>query len=499
MIAHSFFIGLATVLFETAASATFLTRWSAADLPYVYIAAAVLNAVSGLAYARIRTKVPFASLMQGTLWILFALVVGIHAAHARTDGALVAFGALVAYRVISSLTDLEYWAVASRVFDIGQARRLFGVIGTGEVVARALGAFSVPLLVRTGRVDDLMLWSAGSLACCVLVLREIFAHRLPVASRQPRSDEASREAGKRYIALVILVALLATCGKYFVDWAFLQHVARLGRDERELATLLGIVAGVSQTVSLLLRVFVSRRLLARVGIRIGVVILPVAQAVCTLLLLTAGHLGSAGAVLAFVVVNQGLYKALKHPIDNAAFKVLYQPLAAARRLAAQISVEVVFTPLVVALAALLMLVFARRYDDVRFGYVLLVVFAAWTVAALRAGRAYERMLVVALRPSRRPEPPSVDVGREHLRDELHAEVRRCMLLRDPTELAESRARVLVLLSHLYDHDAIFRVSAHLAHPSREKRALARELLEVLLRREDRAVLSCLVTPERSDA
>lgn len=495
MIAHSFFIGLATVLFETAASATFLACWSAADLPYVYIAAAVLNAGCGLAYAQLRKKVRFAALMQGTLWTLLALVVGIRTAHAWTNGALVAFGALVVYRVISSLTDLEYWAVASRMFDIGQARRLFGVVGTGEVVARALGAFSVPLLLHLGSVDNLMLWSAGSLACCVLVLREILRQEPATVSRQPPPDEAGRAASERYIALVIAVALLGTCGKYLVDWAFLQHVARVGTDARELATLLGVVAGVSQTVSLLLRVLVSRRLLARFGIRVGVVILPVAQALCTLLLLAAGHLHAPAAVLAFVVVNQGLYKALKHPIDNAAFKVLYQPLAAAQRLAAQISVEIVFTPIVVLAVGVFMLVFARRDDDVTFGYVLLGIFALWTITALRAGRRYEHMLAEALRPSRAPVRAPLDVDRERLRDELHLEARRCVLLRDPAELAASRARLLDLLSHLYDHDAIHRVAAHLAHPSREKRALARELLDVVLRREDHAVLTCLTTPE----
>ena len=43
--------------------------------------------------------------------------------------AWVAFAGLVSYRIISSLTDLEYWAVASRIYDVRQAKRLFGLIG----------------------------------------------------------------------------------------------------------------------------------------------------------------------------------------------------------------------------------------------------------------------------------------------------------------------------------------------------------------------------------
>lgn len=506
MIAHSFFVGLTTVLFETAASATFLSRWSAADLPFVYIVAAVLNAGCGVVYSRLRTRVPFATLMYGTLGALLLLVLGVRIAHAAVTGPFIAFGALVIYRLVASLTDLEYWAVASRIFDIGQARRLFSVVGTGEVVARAAGAFSIPLLVMHGGVANLMLWSAGSLGGCLLVLPIILAEA-PVPARafgdsrpvEPATDPETR----RYLGLVVAVAVLATFGKYFVDFSFLEHLDRLAMNEKELATLLGVVAGVTQTLSLLLRVFVSRRILARIGVRRAVLVLPIAQALATAGVIAAASVRAPAVVFAFVLVNQGLYKALKHPIDNAAFKVLYQPLAAAQRLAAQIRVEVLITPLAVTAAAVVMLFFAHRYDDGRFAGLLLVVFACWTVAARAAGRRYEGMLALALRPSR--DPPS-DIGSAYdaarpnptdmvelarLRDALHLETRRAMLLRDPGELAEARSRILELLAVLYERDTIRRVEAHLGHPSREKRALARELLEVLLRREDRAVLACL--------
>ena len=48
MAAHSFSMGCATVFFETAASATFLARFAPSYLPWVYIAAAVVNTVTGV-------------------------------------------------------------------------------------------------------------------------------------------------------------------------------------------------------------------------------------------------------------------------------------------------------------------------------------------------------------------------------------------------------------------------------------------------------------------
>ena len=63
MLAHAFAMGVGTVFFETAASALFLAHFGAPLLPYVYIAAAVLNTLTGLVYPRVQERVPFARLM----------------------------------------------------------------------------------------------------------------------------------------------------------------------------------------------------------------------------------------------------------------------------------------------------------------------------------------------------------------------------------------------------------------------------------------------------
>ncbi|MEA2751876.1 MAG: hypothetical protein QOI41_6019, partial [Myxococcales bacterium] len=202
-----------------------------------------------------------------------------------------------------------------------------------------------------------------------------------------------------YLAVVVAVAVLATFGKYFVDFAFLEQISTVSKGEVELASLLGLFSGLTQTLSLLTRVFVSRPLLARLGIRVGVLILPIAHAVCTLLTILAGVFGPSAAVFWLVIGNQGIYKSLKHPIDNASFKVLYQPLKPEQRLGVQIAVEIIFSPAVVGIAGGVMLLFSSgmHYDPVLFSGVLLVVFVAWAFAARAAGRGYARKLVEMLR------------------------------------------------------------------------------------------------------
>lgn len=409
MTAHSFFMGCATVFFETAASASFLARFESRLIPWVYLAAAVVNIVTGSIYARVQKRASFAGLMKGTLWFLLGLVVTVRLGFALSSLAWVAFAGLVSYRIISSLTDLEYWAVASRIYDVRQAKRLFGLVGTGEVVARIAGSFSVPLLVHLGGVSNLLVLSAGSLALCLFLVGRVLhgvtgAHAPPPAPTEA-APRASLRDGLReivaspYLRVVVAVAILATFGKYFVDFAFLEQVSTISKGEAQLATMLGIFSGLTQTLSLLTRLFVSRPLLSRLGIRVGVLILPLAHAVCTLLTILIGVFGPSGAVFWLVIGNQGIYKTLKHPIDNASFKVLYQPLKPEQRLGVQIAVEIIFSPAVVGVAGAVMLLFSSgmRYDPVVFSAVLFVVFASWVYAARMAGRGYARKLVEMLR------------------------------------------------------------------------------------------------------
>ncbi|MGE0455174.1 MAG: Npt1/Npt2 family nucleotide transporter [Vicinamibacteria bacterium] len=409
MTAHSFFMGVSTVFFETAASALFLARFEKQHLPWVYVAAALLNVAAGAAYTKARERTGFRQLMVGTLGVLFVSVLCVRLGLAISDAAWLVFGALVWYRVLSILTDLEYWAVAARIYDVRQAKRLFGLVGSGEVVARILGSFSVPLFVAFVGVPNLLLLSAAGLLGCVALLVAVLKRHeaaAPLAAptrRGRRAAPGSLRSQLRavladpYLAIVVGLAVLAVFGKYFVDFAFLEQMQSRYRDVGNLAGFFGIFSGATQALSLLTRVFLSGPLLTRYGIRVGLLVLPLTHVLCSLALVAAG--GEPALLFWLVIANQGIYKTLKHPIDNPSFKVLYQPLKSEQRLAAQIAVETIFTPVTIGVAGGVMLLFSAvlEYDPARFAWVLLASFAAWVWLARRAAAAYGRSLLDVLK------------------------------------------------------------------------------------------------------
>lgn len=466
MVGHSFFMGTSTVFFETAASALFLSQFERQTLPWVYVAAAALNIVTGAVYSWLRERASFSRLMAGTLLFLLLSVGAFRVGLALGAAAWLVFALLVWYRVLSILTDLEYWAVAARLYDVRQAKRLFGLIGTGEVVARIVGAFSVPLFVQRVGVPNLLWLSAAGLSMCLLLLLPVLRLVPGAETPAPRAARGERGAlqqmravgGDSYLRVVTAIAVMAVFGKYFVDFAFLEQMSARYSDVKNLAGFFGIFSGLTQGLSLLTRLLVSRPLLERFGIRTGLLVLPLVQLLCTLLIVANGALGDSDSALVFwlVIANQGVYKTLKHPIDNPAFKVLYQPLRAEQRLAAQISVEVIFTPLTIGIAGGIMLLMSTliRYDPVRFAYVLLANFALWTLVARRGSRAYQGALHEVLRrrivddaPFTLNDATSVALLRSKLVGGTPAEVIFALHLLERAEYAGTASALLERLDH----------------------------------------------------
>ncbi len=470
MLLHSFFTGTSTVFFETAASALFLAHYEAAYLPYVYLLAAMVSIAAGLAYTRAKERVAFAPLMTGTLVLMLAMTCVLRVGLTLGEVGWLLFAMMVAYRLLSMLTDLEYWAVAARLYDVRQSKRLFGLVGSGEVAARVAGSFSVPLLVSFLGVANLLWISASGLGVCLAIL-VLILHRFPdvesragdeVDSEKSRDRKPILSFSSSYLKAIFILSFFAVLGKYFVDFAFLSEMQTRWREVETLASFFGVFSGVTQVVNLGIRMMVSGRLLNRFGILVGLLVLPAAHFLCTLAILSAAAVPIPAAIFWLAIGNQGLYKTLKHPVDNPSFKVLYQPLPRRDRLAAQIGVEVIVTPIAIALAAALMILFghAALATTAPFASLMLLNFAGWAAAAFFAFREYRKALVKAL------EKRTLDRTEFFLEDEQSITLVRAKL---SSERADEVIFALDLLQRI-DHPSLPRhFQELLAHPSPDVR------------------------------
>jgi len=64
---------------------------------------------------------------------------------------------MIWFEVVWALTSLEFWGLAGRLMNLRQGKRLFGLIGSGDMVATVIGGFSMSYFVASS-LSAVRLW-----------------------------------------------------------------------------------------------------------------------------------------------------------------------------------------------------------------------------------------------------------------------------------------------------------------------------------------------------
>lgn len=403
MFAHSALLGITWVFYETVSDTLFLSRYGAENLPLIYLAAPFASVSAAVLYTRLEARLSLQTLFVGLLGTLLATMLLLRVGLALPWAGPAIVTLRIGYDVMYLLADLEYWALAGQLFDLRQGKRLYGVIGSGEVLAGIIGGFSVPLLTRFLNLPNLLFISFGAMGLCLFVLVRIFRSRPHAPAGPAAADEA--DAGERlplralfrnrYLLLILAVYGLFILAYYFLDFAFYDEVESRYDNEKELAAFLGTFRAVSGLVHLVVQAFLFGWLLNRFGVKSGLLGLPVVLAVGGGLLSLLGMTGAGLTVLFWiVVVTKLLGEVLGRSLQEPSVRILYQLLPSGQRMALQAMVEGIFGAGVSGLAGLLLLVGTNLFDfgavEVSYGLVLLA--AAWILITLALYRTYAAVL-----------------------------------------------------------------------------------------------------------
>ena len=197
LVGASFLLGLALVLFYGAGNAVFLTRFDVTALPWVYIVNAVVVIVVGLTYgawsaARARRPRACSGSPRAMTVSVPACGCGRRCPRATPWPSSLA----VWFRLLFIFAVLGLWEIASVVFDIRQAKRLFAAVALGMMLAFVVGGdrhaaahgdarHRQPRRDRGGLLHALH--ASTSVACCVAT-RSARDHDAETAAPATRRD-----------------------------------------------------------------------------------------------------------------------------------------------------------------------------------------------------------------------------------------------------------------------------------------------------------------------
>lgn len=396
LFAYLFLIIAAMVIGKTARDTLFLDSFKASDLPYADLAVAVLVGFVVAIYVRIGRHADLRALLIGSL-VLFGVNCILFWAIAHFAAAPWIFPVFYIWvGVVGVLTPAQVWTLANYVLTTRQAKRMFGLVGSGAIAGWIFGGLLTKNIARTFGTETLVLAMAlAFLACGVLVVfiwrqrQASFALDLEdekkEAENRPRNMRESlmlvaRSPYLRAIAAVICVSSLVTTT---AGWQFKALAKEFIPGKDELAIFFGDFNFYAGILCLIVQLMVTSRLLRRFGLGPALFVVPVA------LMLGSGMVLMLGTLLA-VVFLKGSDQVLRYSLDKSSVELLYLPLPNATKMHVKWFIDTVIWRLGDGVAALVVLLFVTNlgWTARNLSWVMLGLITLWLVAAFKARRQY---------------------------------------------------------------------------------------------------------------
>ena len=466
---HSFFLGLSTSLFETVGETLFLTHYGADRIAWVYMAWAIAVPLAGLAYGWLQNWLGVARTWVATVVFAAVLSAGMALGFQFGSGKGPSFAMLVARDVLWTLMWMEFWDLTGSLLDLQQAKRLFGLVGGGEVAGGiGAGLLVAPLLRALAVPGVIWIAAAGYLVCLAMLLVLLRERRPADDTDDPATPPASWRAmlKERYIVLVLMVPVVYTVAYDFLEYAFFsQAEARYGQNQVALAGFLGLALVVGQVLTLLVRTLISGPVLARFGLWVALATLPAILCLGASGLLALSLTAGATAPLFWPVVALKLGDVVvREALDRPSFLVLFQVLARNLRVRVHAVQESISEPVTSCLSGAILLgstfLLAGQPLSMKIAgaaALIAVAAAAWLALVARIRPAYDGMLARALSRRTLAVPQSEPFAwessvapflRARLASQNPGEVIYCLSLLAPTlERGELASYLQILLRH----------------------------------------------------
>lgn len=384
---HNFLLGIGTILIYVAANAILLENNPETSLPVAYIASAIGMIIVGRLYAYFEHHLALQTLAIRVLLaaVVMTVVVAVLVVVGHSVAAAVTI--MTGYRIIYLLTNLEFWGVSAVVFDTRQSKRLFSVISSGDMPAKALGAILAALVHAHDDVIRLLIVAFATFLAALYVLRlTIRSHDVHAPHRSDRAigREPSRLIGKRFggseliFYMCLSLAVLAAVGTE-IEYNFFINVKHRFHNQTDVIRYVSYVLALTYGVAMLVKLLMSRQVLDRFGIQPSLLVLPWV-ALIGLGGLTVLHLVATTetVLLVYFCALYLLFEVARRALFDPVFLVLFQPLLPPQRLKGHTLAKGLYEPIGLGFAGVLIAVLHTTLESgVPLVWILLMAGAIW--------------------------------------------------------------------------------------------------------------------------
>ncbi len=403
---HAFSVGITRLFTSAAAKALFLSKYPPEYLAYVYLGVAVFVPLVGVLYLQLKKSIPFRYLLPLSFAFIFCIEVLFRLILVIPEWDFPALAIMVWFEIEFMLSGLAFWSLCNQLLDVRQGKRLFGVIGSGEVLAIVIAGTSTRYLAPLlGSLNLLFLSLAGTAVSFLLnfsIARKWMKEERVVnqdSKNSSRTSNTKSTSDPTYLQGIFLLALFSLLGYYFVDNMFQKQARSQYPNPEDLAIFFGQFLAFAGGMSFLLRMFIVAPLLNRYGLNLGLLAPPLLVLGATSFLLFSWYMGASPyLIFSMAVTLRILDKLGRDTLQKPSLLILYQPLPDGDRLNVQAKVESIIEPISAGLAGIILISLNTFFPEYKWLSLVLLFFVLgiWIYVAFPLPKKYRMLLEKAL-------------------------------------------------------------------------------------------------------
>lgn len=394
MLSYIFLVIAVLMIIKPTINALFLSELGVEQLPFAFLAVAVTAIGSSFFYSRALIRYPLNRIIKFTIF--------------GSTIILISFGLLLKFNWVGGwflylfyvwvalyavLSASQFWVLANLVYNVREAKRLFGFIGSGAILGGIFGGYLTSLLAPFIGTDNLIFLAATLLLCCIPLLQKIWVSGIKKPGKHKRPKRTVNAVEKpwqliikskhlTYIAGIVTVSVLTA---KLVGYLFSDFASAAIPDPEELTAFFAFWFSTFNLLSLVIQLFFTHRIVGIWGVGFSLLLLPIGIFTGSMFFFILPELSA-------VIVIKAMDGVLKQSVHKSASELLSLPLPFDLKNKTKSFIDVVVDSIATGIAGFLLIFVVKGLDlpSYYIAAIILVLVGVWVFFILQVRQEYYR-------------------------------------------------------------------------------------------------------------
>ncbi|MBL0357349.1 MAG: MFS transporter [Chitinophagaceae bacterium] len=343
LLSVQFFIGLTNAFLNIISFSLFIYNFPITKLPVVYVTIAVVLMILNFLYEKLEHRLSPIQLLKIIIGIAIIIIFSLWIGLSWGNKHDFIFILLVTNTIIYMITGYAFWGLVSLLFNVRESRRVFSIVGSGDIPAKFIGYLIAPLLIPFIGLVNLLWLAMFSLVTSLVLFNKVIQKKSWEGTRKKISHEHQHHTHvhqkqnlvtfffeNKLIFTISLLSILSYNVFVLIDYTFVSQVKLKFENISELAIYIAVFFAVGRAIAIIFKLIFTSRIIEKLGIIYCLFITPVALSLfCILFFVFEGHTNYDVFIFGMMAL---LTEVLRSTMQEPVFFILFQPLKEQLRL-----------------------------------------------------------------------------------------------------------------------------------------------------------------------